>query len=202
MAVTKYEVCSRALNTIGFGSINSFTDDNQRAVICGDLWDTFSRYLLSIYPWYFIQKKVQLGRLVTAPVNEYTYAYQLPGDLLRLNAIYASGSAGAIPIQNYNLVGNRVLADDSSLWADYQEYVIAEGWPYWFVQFAIKALALELAEHIPTDETKINKLQVKVWGNPNDNGRGGMYGQAMSVDSKQRPAEPIRDFELISTRFV
>lgn len=202
MAVTKFEICSRALNTIGFGSINSFNDDNQRALICGDVWDTFSRYLLSIYPWYFIQKKAQLGRLATAPVNEYQYAYQLPGDLLRLNAIYASGDAGAIPIQNYNLVGNRVLGDDSSLWADYQEYVIAEGWPYWFVYFAIKALALELAEHIPTDDTKLAKLQVRVWGNSNDNGRGGLYGQAMNLDSKQRPAEPIRDFELISTRFV
>jgi len=202
MAVTKYEICSRALNTIGFGSINSFTDDNQRAAICGDIWDTFSRYLLSIYPWYFIQKKAQLGQLVTSPVNEYQYAYQLPGDLLRLNALYASGSAGAIPIQDYNLFGNRVLTNESAIWADYQEYVIAEGWPYWFVYFAIKALALEIAEHIPTDETKMNKLQVRVWGSPQDNGRGGLYGQTMSLDSKQRPAEPIRDFELISTRFV
>lgn len=202
MAVTKYEICSRALNTIGFGSINDFEEDNQRSLICGDIWDTFSRYLLSIYPWYFIQKKAQLSRLTTAPVNEYTYVYQLPGDLLRLNALYASGSAGSIPIQNYNLVGNRALTDESSIWADYQEYVIAEGWPYWFVYFAIKALALELAEHIPTDETKINKLQVKVWGLPSDNGRGGLYGQTMSLDSKQRPAEPINDFELISSRFV
>ena len=202
MAVTKYEICSRALNTIGASSIASFTEDNQRSAICSDIWDTFSRYLLSIYPWYFVQKKSQLGRLVTAPVNEYQYAYQLPGDLLRLNALYASGSAGAIAIQDYNLFGNRVLTNDGAIWADYQEYVIAEGWPYWFVYFAIKALALELAEHIPTDESKIQKLQLRVWGPPQDNNRGGLFGFSMNLDSKQRPAEPIRDFELISTRFV
>ena len=201
MAVTKYEICSRALNTIGFGSINSFTDDNQRAAICGDIWPTFTRYLLSIYPWYFIQKKAQLGQLVLEPVNEYEYYYQLPGDLLRINALYNSGEAPAYSIRDYQLIGNRVATNESSVWADYQEYIIAEGWPYWFVYFAIKALALEIAEHIPTDDTKMNRLQVRVWGSPNDNGRGGLYGATMNLDSKQRPAEPIRDFELISSRF-
>ena len=202
MAVTKYEICSRALNTIGIGSIESFNDDTPRAAKCADIWDTFTRYLLSIYPWYFTEAKIQLGRLTTTPVNQYQYEFQLPGDNLRLHAVYNSGSVGAVPIQDYTIFGERLLCNESAIWVDYQKNVIAEGWPYWFVQFAIKALALEIGEQIPVSADIINRLQTKVWGTANDNGRGGMFGFSMNLDSKLRPAEPIRNFELIDARFV
>lgn len=201
MAVTKEEICSRALNKIGYGGINSFTDDNQRAAICADIWPTYSRYLLSIYDWYFIRAKAQLGRLITQPVNEYRYAFQLPGDYLVIHAVYESNNVHASPILEFDLFQNELYANSTAIWVDYRKYLIAEAWPYWFVQFVINALALELAEHIPTDETKMSKLQQKVWGSPSDNMKGGLFGFTANLDSKQRPSEPIQESPLITARW-
>lgn len=202
MASNKFEICSRALNTLGLNSISSFSEDNQNSARCGDIWETFTRYLLSIYPWTFARAKVQLGRLVTQPINEYKYAYQLSGDVLEVRAVYASGSVGSIPVQNYEIFGSRILTNESSVWIDYQRYVEATAWPYWFVHFCIKALAFELAQQIPIDPSKMDKLGLETWGPPQDNRRGGLFGASMAIDSKQQPPERIVDFSLITGRFV
>lgn len=202
MAVSKFEICSRALNTIGLTSIASFTEDNQRSQICSDTWDQFSRYLLSIYPWYFTKKKIQLGQDVIDPVNDWTYSYALPGDMTRLNAVYSSGSTSVSPLRDYELFGSKLFADVNAVWVDYQQHVETHGYPDWYAYFVIKAYALELAEQLSIDDTRVNKLEMKVWGAPQDNRRGGLFGFSMNLDSKQQPARPIDDGLLVYTRFV
>lgn len=202
MPVSKYEICSRALNTIGLPSIASFTEVNQRAQICSDTWDQFSRYLLSIYPWYFTKKKIQLGQDVIDPVNDWTYSYALPGDMTRLNAVYSSGSTNASPLRDYELFGSKLFTDAGAVWVDYQQHVEAEGYPEWFVYFAVKAYAREIAEQFSIDDTRVNRLDVQVWGPPQDNHRGGLFGFTMNLDSKQQPTRPIDDGLLVYTRFV
>ena len=200
MAATKYEICSRALNEIGYGSIDDFT--SKIGAMCGDVWDFHTKMLLSIYPWYFARKKISLGKLVAAPVNEYQYAFQLPGDLLSLHAAYSSGSAGAIPIQDYDLFGKQLLTNESSIWVDYQHYIVSEEWPSWFDYFVSKSVALQIAKQIPTDQEKVSRLDAEVWGPAQDNRRGGLFGFSMNLDSKQRPAEPIVSCELITSRII
>lgn len=201
MAATKYEICSRALNEIGFGSIDDFSGSKE-AAICGDMWDFHTRFLLSIYPWYFARKKIQLGRVTTNPINEYQYAYQLAGDLLTLHAAYASGSVGAIPIKEYDLFGQQLFTNESKIFIDYNAYTIAESWPSWFDYFVAKSVALQLAKQFPTDPDKVNRLDLEVWGPAQDNRRGGLFGFTMNLDSKQRPAEPITDFSLLAVRYI
>lgn len=200
MVATKYEICSRALNEIGYGSINDFT--SKEGAICGDMWDFHTRFLQSIYPWFFARKKIQLGRNVTPPINEYQYSYQLAGDLLTLHAAYSSGSAGAIPIQGYDLFGQQLFTNESTVYIDYQAYVISENCPSWYDYFVSKSVALQLAKQFPTDPEKVNRLETEVWGPPQDNRRGGLFGFCMNLDSKQRPAEPITDFSLLAVRYI
>jgi hypothetical protein len=201
MAYTKEQICSRALNTIGSDGINDFLDETNRAGYCADIWPTYSQYLLSIYDWYFARKKAQLGRLLPAPVNEYKYQFELPGDYLAIRAIYDSGDVRAFPILDYDLFGNRVYANADALWADYRAYLIPQAWPIWFSEFAINAFAIKLSQRIPTDAGKLERLKTETWGLPSDNMRGGMYGFVMNLDSKMRPAEDFQEAELIAARY-
>ena len=202
MAMNKFDICSRALNTIGQSSIQTFNETNRRSGMCNDIWDSYSRYLLSIYTWSFTRKKAQLGRLVTTPVNEYKYEFELPGDVLTIRAVYSSGGTGISPVQNFEIFGNRIYSDLDALWIDYEYYVDATAWPYWFTYFAIKALAVELGEAFPIDDNRLNKLKVDTWGPAQDNRRGGLFGATMAIDAKQQPAEPITDFPFVYDRFV
>lgn len=201
MAATKYEICSQALNEIGYGSIDNFFGSKE-AQICGDMWGFHTTYLLSIYPWYFAHLKTQLGRLVTPPINEYQYAFELAGGTLSLRAVYASGSVGAIPIQDYDLFGQKLFTNESAIWVDYGHYIVSESWPSWFDYFVSKSVALQLAKRFPVDSEKIAGLEREVWGPAQDNRRGGLFGFSMNMDSKQRPAEPINSCELITSRIV
>lgn len=202
MAMNKFDICSRALNSIGQGSITTFNEPNRRSGMCNDIWDSYSRYLLSIYTWSFTRKKAQVGRLNPAPVNEYTYQFEMPGDILTLRAVYASGGTYVPPIQDFEIFGNRIYSNRPALWIDYEYYVDATAWPYWFTYFAIKALAVELGEAFPIDDARLNRLKTDTWGPAQDNRRGGLFGATMAIDSKQQPSEPIVDFPFITDRFV
>lgn len=192
-----------ALTELGMEPISSFQDeDNVNASqICAQIWDDYARYLLSVYPWRFTMKKQQLGQLADVPINEWLYAFQMPTDLLSLRAIFSDSSAQRATYLGYEIFGDQVYSDSPTLYADYQAYVEPNLWPYWFVQFAVMALAAKLAP-ILTDKVEIaNSKSLLAWGPPQDNLQGGMFGQAKSIDSKQMPVEPITHFELIEARF-
>lgn len=203
MASNKYKVCSLALTELGLRSISSFQqqDNFEAAAVCGEIWDNYSAYLLSIYSWRFTMKKVQLGQLLTPPLNEWEYAFQLPADMLNLRAIFQSDSRGIPPYKVYEIFGNEVYTNTQRLFADYQAYVDPDKWPYWFTEFFVMALASKLAPILTDKQDLANIKYIKAFGVPQDNGMGGLFGQARRLDSQRMPAEPVTDFELIQARF-
>jgi len=202
MAANKYEICSLALTELGIAPITSFLEDADESRVCGLIWDDYSRYLLSIYPWRFTLTKIQLGRLVAEPLNEYQYQYQLPGDLLRLRAIYDSSGDGATPRIDYQRYENQIYANYEEVYVDYQVYLEPIVWPYWFVEFAVVALAAKLAPILTTQDDIAESKMKRAFGLPSDNLQGGLFGQARRIDSSEQTARPIRSFSLIAVRNI
>lgn len=78
------EIGNSALHLLGEDSINAFTDDSVPAKLMNAEFGNTRDALLREHPWKFAIKRVQLGQLATGPLYGFTYAYQLPGDCLRV----------------------------------------------------------------------------------------------------------------------
>lgn len=80
------ELVNVALYLVGAGRITSFDGDTSKpAVACQTLYPRMRDRLLAMYRWNCNMTRAALGGAnVVAPVYEFTYSYNLPGDILRL----------------------------------------------------------------------------------------------------------------------
>lgn len=199
--VSKFEICSLSLVELGEDTISSFTANTSPSQICGLRYPEYIKYLLSIHPWKFTLKKVQLARLTTNPINEWKYAYQMPSDILILRALYNSSSTGIIPDTCYEVFQDKIYTDEEKVYIDYQFQPAEEEFPPFFVEFAVMAFASKIAMPI-TDDLKIEESKyIKAFGSPSDNRNGGEFGIAKKLDSLQNPSGFIRADDLLAARF-
>lgn len=202
MTTTDIDICTRALIKLGAQPISSFTDGTDRATVCANIYPGIRLYCLTIHDWRFAMKKEQLTRLVAAPVNEYTYQFQLPSDMIAggLQAVFDSSQVGAKPVRGFEQYQRVILSDDTELYADYLIDVEETVWPGFFAEFVAVALAADIAFAV-TDQANTEKIwSVKAWGLPSDAGRGGMFRIARNRDAKGRPPRKIETFSLTDAR--
>ena len=199
--VSKFDICSTALVELGEDTISSFTANTAPSKICGQIYPEYIKYLLSLYPWKFSKKKVQLARLTTNPINEWKYAYQLPSDILMLHGLFNSSSTGILPQTNYEIFQDQVFTDETIVYIDYQFQPDESNFPPFFVEFATAAMSAKLAMPI-TDDRGIEELKTfKAFGSPSDNLNGGSFGVAKKLGSMQDPTSAIRADDLLAARF-
>jgi hypothetical protein len=95
---TDVSICSDACLLLGAGTISSFTDGYDKSTVCSRLYPDIRDTVLGMREWSFSVVKSVLARNVTAPINEWSYKYDLPGDLnVGPIAAYNSSSSGATP---------------------------------------------------------------------------------------------------------
>lgn len=87
---TVIEICNEALIGIGEDTIVALTDDNKPARLLTRLYERSRDQLLRAHPWNFATARVALAQNTGTPVYEYSLAYQLPQDCLRVLDIDAS----------------------------------------------------------------------------------------------------------------
>jgi len=80
---SKIDIISQALILLGHDAINSLTDPGRVVRVAASLYDQVKEEELTSSNWSFARFKVQLAQLTTAPIDEFTYAYQLPPDHLK-----------------------------------------------------------------------------------------------------------------------
>jgi hypothetical protein len=195
-------VCSDSLLMLGAKPIASFTEGTDEASICDRLYPDIRDQALMMYPWSFSFKKVQCARLVTIPVTEYKYEYQLPSDRLGSpRAVYDANEVGS-PVRNdYRIMGDKVLTNYEEVWVDYQYSVSESSMPVFFVQLLKYLLAWHLSVPITDQTEKAQYWQGVATGSPSENGRGGYMRQAMNIDGQGQPINAINDFSLINVRY-
>ena len=195
-------VCSDSLLMLGAKPISAFNEGTDEANICDRLYSDIRDQALTIYPWSFSFKKSQLARLVTTPVTEYKYEYQLPSDRLGLpRAVFDANEVGAPIRKEYRIMGDKLLTDYEEVWIDYQYSLSEASMPVYFVQLLKYLLAWHLALPITDQTEKAQYWQSVAIGSPAENGRGGYMRQAMNVDGQGQPTNSIHDFALIDVRY-
>lgn len=202
MADSKFKVCSLALTELGIKAISSFDDNTPASRTCGEIWDDYSSYLLSIYPWRFSMRQTQLTKLTIPPLTGWRNAFQLPSNFLSLRSVYNSQGYSPLPMHNYEIFMDKIYTNFETLFIQYQAYVEPINWPAWFLEFAVQSFAAKLAPILLNKQDVAQQKYMNAFGLPQDNGNGGLFGRAKSIDSKQMPAERITSFDLIAGRFM
>lgn len=195
-------ICSDALILLGARPISSFTEGTDEANACDRLYPGIRDQAIMGYPWTFSFKKVQLAKLVTTPVNEYRYEFQLPGDRLTApRRVFNTDSTYARPIQAYRIQGSKLLTNENYIWVDYQYSVPEYDMPIYFVQLLKYLMAWHLAVPITDQTEKAVYWQGTAVGSAADNNRGGYFRTAANIDGQSQPVSAIEDYSLINVRY-
>ena len=155
-----------------------------------------------MYPWTFTLAKVQLGRLSAAPTNVWTYAYQLPAQMLTgvPRRVFASDSVGANVIKDYEIQGNQLLTDFTKIFVDFQQTVDEQSMPDYFVKLLTYQMAWHLAIPITDQATMLDTYRTIALGTMAESGRGGYFRTATNIDSAGQSTTVIGDYLLTEVR--
>jgi len=198
---TGVSICSDALLLIGAKAISSFNDGTDESSVCDRLYPDIRDSTLVMYPWSFGMKKVQLAQLITTPTTVWRYEYQLPGDkLANPRAVYNSANSGSPVQKDWEIQGDKLLTNLTSVYIDYQFSVPEFAMPQYFVQLLKYMVAWHVAETITEQQDKSARWQRVATGDPSENGRGGYLRQAMQIDGQNNPVRIIEDYSLIAVR--
>lgn len=202
---TNVSIASQALLLLRANTISSFSDDSEEAEIVTSLYETHIQHLLSIYPWTFATKKRQLTQDATAPIGEYTYSHIIPAETLLIWAMFNTDSVGASPVSDFDIyattTARRIYSNYETLYADYIFRADENVWPAYFTQFAINSLASVLAIPVTGKAELADMYDRMAYGSSNANRKGGLFGIATSMESKQKRNEYIISSPLVTARF-
>jgi hypothetical protein len=198
---TGVSICSDALLLIGAKAISSFNDGTDESSVCDRLYPDIRDSTLVMYPWSFGMKKVQLAQLITTPTTVWRYEYQLPGDkLANPRAVYNSPNPGSTVQKDWEIQGDKLLTNLTSVYIDYQYSVPEYAMPQYFVQLLKYMVAWHIAETITEQQDKSAKWQRVATGDISENGRGGYFRTAAQIDGQNNPVRVIEDYSLIAVR--
>lgn len=199
---TDVDFCARALVFLGLTPISSLLGDDDKTVTCRTIYPMVRNEVLSRYPWRFTIAKRRLARLTDTPVNEWTYAFQLPSDrLCGPRAVFTSGESGARPITEYDIYQDHLYANDPSIWIDYQALQSESKFPPYVSTLLTYVLAARLAEPLTDDTSKGERWETMSYGSPAEKQQGGYFEVAKALDAQQRPSQEISgDYSLIAVR--
>jgi hypothetical protein len=198
---TKLSICSDALIMLGASPLSSFADGTDEAQVADRLYDDVRDTLLMQYAYSWTMKKVQLARLTDAPINEWTYKYALPSDILgNPKAVFNTSAIGGLPVRDFEIYAGGLYTDYTNVWIDYQFRPEASLFPQYFVRLLKTALAAEFAEPITDQITKANYFHERAYGSPSENMRGGLVRVSINIDGADRPSQQIQEFPITDVR--
>jgi len=156
---SEVEICNAALAKIGERPIVSLTQANSAAAThCLTRYTVARDYLLRQHDWNFALKRTALARLSTAPAFGWSYAYQLPADLIRISGIW--DNAGGDGAFDYRIEGGLVVTDAEAVYLLHVAQVTdANAMPIDFREALAVKLAAELAILLPQSRELSSQLE-------------------------------------------
>ena len=187
MAKSPIDICNKALDLLGqtadVGNIDKPTTENEQ--ICARWYYDTLDFLLRRYVWNFAIARVEIARDVkNTPAFDYTDAYELPSDFVRLLAINGRGDLAHIDFDNAN--GFIMLNNHNapSIELKYIERVTdVKKFDSGFVQLFALYLAMNMAFRFTNKQTTIERLSA--WIEKEE-------AKIISTDGQEKPPKRIQ----------
>ena len=113
------DMCNSALNLLGASTISALTDDSKNARLCNQRYDSVRNRVFRSHAWNCLHKRLQLAQNSTAPVIEYTHAYALPSDCLRVLKVHNGTTDSIKSAIDYKLEGRNIVTDEGTVYLIY-----------------------------------------------------------------------------------
>ena len=108
-------ICNSALNLIGASTISALTEDTKNARLCNQRYEPVRNRIFRSNNWNCLVKRVEIAQNTTAPVMEYSYAYALPRDNLRVLKIF-NGTTDSIESDlDYKIEGKNIVTNQTTV---------------------------------------------------------------------------------------
>ena len=113
------DMCNSALNLLGASTISALTDDSKNARLCNQRYEPVRNRVFRSHAWNCLHKRVQLAQNSTAPVVEYSNAYALPSDCLRVLKVHNGTTDSIASNIDYKLEGRNIVTDEGTIYLIY-----------------------------------------------------------------------------------
>ncbi|MGL4396617.1 MAG: hypothetical protein ACRCS9_08775 [Hyphomicrobium sp.] len=151
--------------------------------------------VLTCHPWSFCTFTRKLGRLTASPDAHWTYAFELPGDMIGAPRAYFERGDARIPYTRVELTGDRkVLADVPDLWLTFTKDVPPGLWPSYVTEVVRLLVRSELAHAVREDRVLRDRLREDAIGTPHQMLQGGLLAAARALDDMAKPSPGVAEF--------
>lgn len=192
---TDIALCNAALDLIGESGINTLTEPKTDIeASCATQFTLVIANLLSLREWSFSTRLRQLAASADIDAENrrgYAYAHALPSNLLAGPFAICGSNNDRDTITDYALDGNYVLSDSPVVYARYCAQTDLSSWPLYFINLCVVALASRLAKPVADNTELATELRIQAFGSANEEGRGGLFATAASLDAKAKPMRSL-----------
>lgn len=171
---TAINIASNALVRLGANAINSFDEGGSSGTNAEQLYEPTLHALLTESRWRFAVAKRTLARLVDVPLNEYSYAFQIPADNLMVIRTYHNS--------DYEIYEDKIFSNQPTLDIDYIFRPSEGRFPAWFTLLFEFKLAAELCQSVTSNRKNAELFEQKYMM---------QLAKAQFADSSQRTIQPI-----------
>ena len=156
------DICNSALNLLGASTISALTDDSKNARLCNQRYEPVRNRVFRAHAWNYLHKRVQLAQNSTAPVVEYSNAYALPSDCLRVLKVH-NGTTDSIKSDiDYKLEGKNIVTDEGTIYLIYIALVTDPNEYDVYLQESIShQLAADIAYAVTNNATLANNYMAR-----------------------------------------
>ena len=113
------DLCNSGLNLLGASTISALTDDSKNARLCNQRYENVRNRVFRSHAWNCLHKRVQLAQNSVAPVIEYTFAYALPADCLRVLKVHNGTTDSIVSDIDYKLEGRNIVTNEGTISVSY-----------------------------------------------------------------------------------
>ena len=156
------DMCNSALNLLGASTISALTDDSKNARLCNQRYEPVRNRVFRSHAWNCLHKRVQLAKNTTAPVVEYSNAYALPSDCLRVLKVHNGSTDSIKSAIDYKLEGKNIVTNEGTIFLIYISKVTDPNEYDTYLQESIShQLAADLAYAVTNNATLADKYMVR-----------------------------------------
>ena len=183
---SRVEICNRALDKLGSAPITSLQDNVKSARACARMFEAVRDAELRDHQWNFAITRTSLPALEERPVYGFARQYQLPGDCLKVVAVFPQG--------DWKVEGRKVLTDlPTPLRITYvKQAVDPSEFDALFVETLAARLAVELCESLTQSNTK-KRMALEDYAQA--------VRRARRIDAVEGTADALEETSWIKARF-
>lgn len=195
MSFARIEIIDRARLRIGALPLQSEAAPGGEEAV--RLYDDAVRLLAGLKPWTFARRTYQLAAVDPLPQPAFwKFAYLLPAERLGPPAAVfdtRNGERGGRPFTDWELMGDSILTDATTIWATVPIAPAPEAWPPLFRECVILHLASLLAAGpLKEDAGLAADLRRQVLGDDRVPGEIGLLQRAATADAQGKPSTQMQ----------